>query len=138
VGAIGVIWQSQNNVDLSLRPKPGTFAKGPGELYFRRKANALEKYLHDFRSGETDYEWIELTSSIDMRNLATNYEIWCDNYSGRGPIRISAVIADHGKIMATRDLTIEGNGDRRNDTKTREHSLNWVRVPIEEMIGPNR
>jgi hypothetical protein len=42
---------------------------------------------------------------------------------------------DHGRIIATRNLTVPGNGDRRWQAGKREQSPSWLRLPIEEMIS---
>ena len=148
VSSIGLFWSDRenghkNDLDFSLRVKPSAGIKDPGELYWNTppankqgtKSNALGRYLHDYRSGDEDYEWIELSSEIDAAKMDAAYEVWCDNYSGRGPVTLTAVLVDHGKIIATRKLTIPGDGDRRWNSSKREHSGSWVRIPIEDMVG---
>jgi hypothetical protein len=143
ISSVGIIWHDRKvDLDISLRVKPGTPIADPGELCWCTpprnatgcKTNALGRYLHDYRSGGMDYEWIELASDITASNLAKNYEVWCDNYKGKGPVAITAAVVDHGRIIATRNLTVLGNGDRRWQAGKREQSPSWLRLPIAEMI----
>jgi hypothetical protein len=147
ISSVGVLWRDRGvDVDISLRVKPGGSLKDPGELYWNTpprnatgcKTNALGRYLHDFRSGDQDYEWIELASEVDAASLASHFEVWCDNFSGRGPVNITAAILDHGRIVATRDLVIKGDGDSRKNARTRENSTSWLRLPLEEMMTLDR
>ena len=144
ISSVGIIWHDRKvDLDISLRVKPGALVANPGELCWNTpplnvagsKLNSLGRYLHDYRSGGLDYEWIELASTIGASDLAKNYEVWCDNYQGKGPVSITAAVVDHGRIIATRDLIIPGKGDGRRGAGKRDQSPSWLRLPIEDMIN---
>ena len=116
----------------------------PGELYWNTpphnsmatKTNKLGRYLHDYRRGSEDFEWIELAKNIKAEDLANNLEVWCDNYDGPGPVAFTAVIVDQGKVIASLDLAISGKGDGRRESDSRESSSSWLRLPVETMLKP--
>jgi hypothetical protein len=133
---LAVIWHSTDNVvEVTLRMKPGVTAKDFGELYFRRPDNTVKRYLHDYHPGVADYAWLESATSAELENLVTNYQIWIENFSGPGSVAITAAVADHGEIIASKDFMLPGSGDHRHDSNNREHSLSWVLVPFDEMLN---
>ncbi len=143
VSSVGIKWRSpRNDLDISLRLKPGSRMTDPGELYWNTpprktagaKSNSLGRYLHDYREGAEDYEWIELSKGITAATLATDLEVWCDNFEGPGPVTFTAVVVDQGKVIASRDLTITGKGDAREQATQRDQSSSWLRLPFAEIL----
>ena len=146
VSSIGIRWTAPNHqdLDLSARLKPGTTQYDPGELYWNTppvqtigpKINALGRYLGDIREGgpNSDYEWLELSPQTSISSLGTNYQLWVDHFAGSGPVTFTVALVEKGTNIAQAELTITGDGDKRADATSREHSASWQLIPISKIL----
>ena len=127
---IGIAWAAEGvDLDLYVQTAPGT-----RDLYYRHTASKDGRYFHDYRNRnqDLDYEYVELSQSIDLHQL----KAWVNFYTGRASNVTGKVCVNHNGRTYVGDFALAaGRGNHGGDLNSRASSPYWVELDLVQVAG---
>ena len=128
--AIGLMWEPNADIDLYVA------VPGSPELWFGNVQGPSGRYLHDFRDRNvgSDYEWVELWTSVDPNQV----EAWVNYFKGETPVRGTVCVYFQGRTYLSKFAIQATHGNSGQDKLVRSSSSYWTKLDIAKIIeqGP--
>jgi hypothetical protein len=123
---VGIRWNQNIDLDLYATPR-----RGAETLFFQHPESAEGYYYKDHRSSPgREYEFIEFTSPVDVRNVEALVNFYRGDSPGgpHGEVRIEF----DGRVYSA-PFSIEATNGNLGRSGHRQQSF-WTRIPVQEIL----